>query len=188
MKPTCHRYFWPAIGLTSSKSRSVFLISTSRHWSAARPPAVPNSSSIAALPRTFISRSSLWCIRTTVSQSVAEGKVVDWLVVMNRLDEAQMLDRVIAERRLQRWQLDRLAARSFSFIAMPAPNYCRQAATCRGVPAEHRVQSPHSARPALSSSLGMVRHVDARAAAVSHQADRRSGRTCAGTAHRRRAW
>ena len=39
-----------------------------------------------------------------------EGEVVDWLVVMNRLDDAQMLDRVIGEGRLHRWQLDRLAA------------------------------------------------------------------------------
>ncbi len=38
------------------------------------------------------------------------GEVVDWLVVMNRLDETQMLDRVIIERRLHRWQLDRLAS------------------------------------------------------------------------------
>ncbi len=38
------------------------------------------------------------------------GEVVDWLVVMNRLDDAKMLDRVIAENRLQRWQLDRVAA------------------------------------------------------------------------------
>jgi aminoglycoside phosphotransferase family enzyme len=39
-----------------------------------------------------------------------DGEVVDWLVVMNRLDEKQMLDRVIGEGRLHRWQLDRLAA------------------------------------------------------------------------------
>ena len=38
------------------------------------------------------------------------GEVVDWLVTMNRLDDAQMLDRVIGERRLHRWQLDRVAA------------------------------------------------------------------------------
>ena len=38
------------------------------------------------------------------------GEVVDWLVVMNRLDDAEMLDRVIGEKRLHRWQLDRIAA------------------------------------------------------------------------------
>ena len=44
------------------------------------------------------------------SPSAAPGQVVDWLVVMNRLDDAKMLDRVIAEHRLHRWQLDRVAA------------------------------------------------------------------------------
>jgi uncharacterized protein len=39
-----------------------------------------------------------------------DGEVVDWLVLMTRLDESQMLDRAIEEGRLQRWQLDRLAA------------------------------------------------------------------------------
>ena len=38
------------------------------------------------------------------------GETVDWLVVMKRLDARAMLDRVIAEGRLQTWQLDRLAA------------------------------------------------------------------------------
>jgi uncharacterized protein len=38
------------------------------------------------------------------------GPVVDWLVVMKRLDDRQMLDRVIEEKRLHRWQLDRLIA------------------------------------------------------------------------------
>jgi len=44
-----------------------------------------------------------------------EGEVVDWLVVMKRLDETQMLDRVIAEGRLHRWQLDRVAAALVQF-------------------------------------------------------------------------
>jgi len=39
-----------------------------------------------------------------------QGEVVDWLVVMNRLHESEMLDRAIADGRLRRWQLDRLAA------------------------------------------------------------------------------
>ena len=38
-----------------------------------------------------------------------DGKIVDWLVVMNRLDERQMLDRAIADGRLHRCQLDRVA-------------------------------------------------------------------------------
>lgn len=43
------------------------------------------------------------------------GEAVDWLVVMRRLDSAQMLDCTIAEKRLHRWQLDRLAATLVQF-------------------------------------------------------------------------
>jgi len=50
-----------------------------------------------------------------------DGEVVDWLVVMNRLDEKQMLDRVIADRRLHRWQLDRLAAVLVQFYRRVSP-------------------------------------------------------------------
>lgn len=49
------------------------------------------------------------------------GEVVDWLVTMNRLDDAQMLDRVIGERRLHRWQLDRVAAVLVQFYRRAAP-------------------------------------------------------------------
>jgi aminoglycoside phosphotransferase family enzyme len=38
------------------------------------------------------------------------GMVLDWLVVMRRLDESQTLELAIIENRLERWQLDRLAA------------------------------------------------------------------------------
>jgi len=44
-----------------------------------------------------------------------DGEVVDWLVVMTRLDESQMLDCVIEGARLHRWQLDRLAATLVNF-------------------------------------------------------------------------
>ena len=47
--------------------------------------------------------------------SDAGGHVVDWLVAMNRLDETQMLDRLIADRRLEPWHLDRLAATLVQF-------------------------------------------------------------------------
>jgi aminoglycoside phosphotransferase family enzyme len=39
-----------------------------------------------------------------------EGDVVDWMVAMRRLDESQTLEQTIKDRRLQPWQLDRLAA------------------------------------------------------------------------------
>jgi len=44
-----------------------------------------------------------------------DGEIVDWLVVMKRLDERQMLDRTILERRLHRWQLDRVVATLVGF-------------------------------------------------------------------------
>lgn len=52
-----------------------------------------------------------------------DGEIVDWLVVMNRLDESQLLDQTIAERQLHRWQLDRLAEVLIRFYrrAKPAP-------------------------------------------------------------------
>ena len=50
----------------------------------------------------------------------AGGDVVDWLVVMDRLDERAMLDRSIAEGRLQRWQLDRVAQTLVQFYRRAA--------------------------------------------------------------------
>ena len=61
-----------------------------------------------------------------------DGHVVDWLVVMNCLDEKQMLDRIIADGRLHRWQLDRLAAVLVQFsIAALVPCSSRQLSTPR---------------------------------------------------------
>jgi len=61
-----------------------------------------------------------------------DGEVVDWLVVMTRLDEAQMLDRVIEQRSLQHWQLDRVAATLVEFyrrahaVFISPEAYCAQ--------------------------------------------------------------
>lgn len=44
-----------------------------------------------------------------------DGDIVDWLIVMRRLDEAQMLDRAIAERRVSNADLNRLIARLVTF-------------------------------------------------------------------------
>jgi aminoglycoside phosphotransferase family enzyme len=38
------------------------------------------------------------------------GEIVDWLVLMRRLDERETLERAIIENRLEAWQLDRLLA------------------------------------------------------------------------------
>jgi uncharacterized protein len=57
-----------------------------------------------------------------------DGEVIDWLVVMNRLDETKMLDRVIEDRRLQRWQLDRLAATLVQFYRRARTSFISPAA------------------------------------------------------------
>lgn len=89
------------------------------------------------------------------------GAAVDWLVVMNRLDGAQMLDRVIAETRLQRWQLDRLAAALVQFyrraaaVLMPPATYLAQLR--RDLAYNRRILlDPRFALPA-----GLVRSIDA---------------------------
>ena len=89
------------------------------------------------------------------------GEVVDWLVVMNRLDDSQMLDRIIAERRLHRWQLDRLAAGLVQFYrraravfispAVHATTLQRSLAYNRRVLLDPRFRLP----------AGSVRHIDA---------------------------
>ena len=44
-----------------------------------------------------------------------DGPIMDWLVVMRRLDEAQTLEHAILEHRVQPWQLDRLIAALVQF-------------------------------------------------------------------------
>ncbi len=101
-------------------------------------------------------------VRSSQGLAIGDGgEVVDWLVVMNRLDEKQMLDRVIADRRLHRWQLDRLAAVLVQFYrrvspvfitpAMHAAELWRSLAYNRRVLLDPRFQLP----------AGCVRHIDA---------------------------
>ena len=88
------------------------------------------------------------------------GEVVDWLVVMKRLDENQMLDRVIAAGQLQRWQIDQLASTLVQFyrratisLASPAAHIAELA---RGIAYNRRVLFD----PRFHLPLGRVRHVD----------------------------
>jgi len=50
-----------------------------------------------------------------------DGVVVDWLVVMRRLDEGQTLERAIQDQRVAAWQLDRLAATLVHFYRLAIP-------------------------------------------------------------------
>jgi uncharacterized protein len=89
-----------------------------------------------------------------------DGEVVDWLVVMNRLDESRMLDRVIAEKRLHRWQLDRLIAVLVQFY--------RRASAAFISPAEHAAELwrglAYNRRilldPRFELPCGLVRYID----------------------------
>jgi uncharacterized protein len=54
-------------------------------------------------------------------QGAVQGTVVDWLVVMRRLDERQTLERAILEKRVEAWQLDRLAATLVQFYRRAGP-------------------------------------------------------------------
>jgi aminoglycoside phosphotransferase family enzyme len=88
------------------------------------------------------------------------GAPVDWLVVMKRLDARAMLDRVIAEGRLQTWQLDRLAAVLVGFY--------RRAAAVLISPAVHAAALSQSLAynrrilldPRFALPAGSIRYVD----------------------------
>ncbi|HMK71664.1 MAG TPA: hypothetical protein VK442_11890 [Xanthobacteraceae bacterium] len=89
------------------------------------------------------------------------GEVVDWLVVMNRLDESRMLDRAILEGRLHRWQLDRLASVLVQFYRRASPVFIS--------PAEHVAELWRSLAynrrvlldPRFQLPAGLVRCIDA---------------------------
>src|SRR6516164_12461 len=100
-------------------------------------------------------------VRSATSLAIGDGgEVVDWLVVMKRLDENQMLDRVIAAGQLQRWQIDRLASTLVQFyrraptsLASPAAHIANLA---RGIAYNRRILFD----PRFHLPLGRVRHVD----------------------------
>ena len=90
-----------------------------------------------------------------------EGETVDWLVVMSRLDDRQMLERVIREGRLRRWQLDRLAAVLIQFYRRARPVFTSPAVHI----AELRRSLAYNRRVLLDQRFrvapGSVRYVDA---------------------------
>jgi aminoglycoside phosphotransferase family enzyme len=110
------------------------------------------------------------------------GNVVDWLVVMRRLDERNMLDRTIADGRLETWQLDllvgalvgfyRRAVRVFLAPAHHLAEWRRALAYNRGVLLDDRLGLPP----------GLVQHLDS----VQRRFLARCGDLLAERAHRRR--
>ena len=90
-----------------------------------------------------------------------DGEVVDWLVVMNRLDEKQNLDSVIVERRLHRWQLDRLAAALVQFYRRASAVFISPAVYAtqlwRNIAFNRRILLD----PRFRLPAGLIRHIDA---------------------------
>jgi aminoglycoside phosphotransferase family enzyme len=90
-----------------------------------------------------------------------QGSVLDWIVMMNRLDEKQMLDCVIRERRLHRWQLDRLIAVLAQFYRRARPAFISPAVHLT----ELRRSLAYNRRilldPRFRIPSGSVRHIDA---------------------------
>ena len=100
-------------------------------------------------------------VRTQAGLSIGgQGETVDWLVVMKRLDDSQMLDRLIEEQRLQRWQLDRLVAvlvqfyrRARAFFISPA---IHRAQLRRAIAYNWRILSD----PRFNLPIGTIRCID----------------------------
>jgi aminoglycoside phosphotransferase family enzyme len=89
-----------------------------------------------------------------------EGDVVDWLVVMRRLDESQTLEHAVLAHELETWQLDRLVATLVAFY--------RRANAVFVSPATHLVHWQRSLAynrrvlldPRLGMPAGRVRRID----------------------------
>jgi aminoglycoside phosphotransferase family enzyme len=90
-----------------------------------------------------------------------DGAVVDWLVVMRRLDESQTLEHGILEHRVAQWQLDRLAQTLVQFYRRAAKVFLSP-----GVHLHDWHQSLSYNRrvlldPRLGLPAGLVRRIDA---------------------------
>jgi uncharacterized protein len=109
------------------------------------------------------------------------GEVVDWLVVMRRLDESQTLEHMLLSGRLSSWQLDRLVATLVAFYRRASAvfvspdihlaNWHRSLAYNRRVLLDPRLGLP----------AGLVRQVDV---AQRHFLAERSGLVAARVRHR----
>ena len=98
-------------------------------------------------PDVYLGRRAARCNARGLSLG-GSGTIVDWLVVMRRLDESQTLEHVIEERRVETWQLDRLAATLVQFYRRAKPVLISPARLAGRLAAEPVVQSPGAARSA----------------------------------------
>lgn len=90
-----------------------------------------------------------------------DGAVVDWLVTMRRLDEADTLERTIADGRVETWQLDRLVATLVQFYRRAEPSLWAAAVHLR----DWRLSLPCNRQVLLDERFGLpaglIRRVDA---------------------------
>jgi aminoglycoside phosphotransferase family enzyme len=88
------------------------------------------------------------------------GAIVDWLVVMRRLDESQTLEHAIKARHVETWQLDRLAATLVRFYRRAIPVFIAPAVYLsdwhRNLSFNRRVLLD----PRLDMPSGLVRRID----------------------------
>jgi len=89
------------------------------------------------------------------------GTVVDWVVVMKRLDESQMFDQVLTERRLHRWQLDRVAMTLIQFYRHASAVLTSPAAHIAKFLQEFSLNRRVLLNPCLELSSGLVQSIDA---------------------------
>jgi aminoglycoside phosphotransferase family enzyme len=89
-----------------------------------------------------------------------EGKVVDWLVVMRRLDESQTLECTIRDDRVQTWQLDRLAATLVNFYRCATPVMLRPEIHLNDWHAGLAYNRRVLLDPRLGLPAGLVRRID----------------------------
>lgn len=79
------------------------------------------------------------------------GTVVDWLVVMRRLDERDTLERAIEERWIATWQLDRLVSMLVQFYRHATPSLLAPAVCLR----DWQLSLSFSRRVLLDTRLGL---------------------------------
>ena len=88
------------------------------------------------------------------------GDIVDWLVVMRCLDESQMLERALAERRVQTWQIDRLVATLVQFYRRATPVFVSPERHLVAWRASLLFNQRVLLDPRLGMPAGLVRRID----------------------------
>jgi len=89
-----------------------------------------------------------------------DGCVVEWLVVMRRLDDRAMLDRAILERRVETWQIDRLVATLVQFYRRAEPAFMSPLAHVIAWQRSLALNRSVLLDPQLGVPAGLIRRID----------------------------